>query len=187
MFSQPRTASQVADRIRQGVRVKFLLFHEPEPRPDGSAGRGCLSQRWPAPFTLDGLSFPTAEHHLMWRKAMLFGDHKRAARIMATDHPTEVVRIGRQVAGFDQRTWEAKRFEIAVAGSMAKFSQHPDLRAFLFGTGDRVLVEASRVDPVWGNGLSADDPRARQPDQWPGLNLLGFALMQARAALRTQV
>ena len=34
-----------------------------------------------------------------------------------------------------------------------------------------------------GIGLAADDPRAMQPGEWNGLNLLGFALMRARATL----
>jgi ribA/ribD-fused uncharacterized protein len=60
------------------------------------------------------------------------------------------------------------------------------LREFLLSTGDRVLVEASPVDRVWGIGLAADDPRAQSPAQWRGLNLLGFALMDARDGLRAQ-
>jgi predicted NAD-dependent protein-ADP-ribosyltransferase YbiA (DUF1768 family) len=48
-----------------------------------------------------------------------------------------------------------------------------------------VLVEASPVDAIWGIGLAADDPRASQPAQWPGLNLLGFALMAVRARLQS--
>jgi hypothetical protein len=64
-----------------------------------------------------------------------------------------------------------------------KFSQHPELRKFLLGTAGRVLVEASPVDRVWGIGLAQDDPRATKPAQWRGLNLLGFALMEARSRL----
>jgi hypothetical protein len=49
--------------------------------------------------------------------------------------------------------------------------------------GDRILVEASPVDRVWGIGLAADDPRAADPAQWQGHNLLDFALMHARDQL----
>ena len=55
--------------------------------------------------------------------------------------------------------------------------------AFRTRTGDAVLVEASPVDRIWGIGLAADDPRARDPSIWLGLNLLGFALMKVRAQL----
>jgi predicted NAD-dependent protein-ADP-ribosyltransferase YbiA (DUF1768 family) len=44
--------------------------------------------------------------------------------------------------------------------------------------------EASPVDRIWGIGLAADHEHAAQPSNWRGLNLLGFALMRARAMLR---
>jgi ribA/ribD-fused uncharacterized protein len=65
-----------------------------------------------------------------------------------------------------------------------KFRQNPDMLAFLRGTKDRVLVEASPRDRIWGIGLAADDERAQDPARWRGLNLLGEALMRARATLR---
>lgn len=72
-----------------------------------------------------------------------------------------------------------------VRGNIAKFGQHPELRDFLLSTRDRVLVEASPRDRVWGIGLSASDERATSPATWQGLNLLGFALMAARDGLQS--
>ncbi len=67
---------------------------------------------------------------------------------------------------------------------MAKFAQDPALAAYLQSTAPAVLVEASPRDCVWGIGLGAANARATQPAQWRGLNLLGFALMEARSRLR---
>jgi ribA/ribD-fused uncharacterized protein len=64
---------------------------------------------------------------------------------------------------------------------VAEFGRNAEL-----GTGEQVLVEASPRDRIWGIGLAADDPRAADPATWRGLNLLGFALMQARAELADQ-
>ncbi|MEH0819872.1 NADAR family protein [Micromonospora sp. CPCC 205739] len=166
--------------------MKYLCFWGHRPRRDGTVGAGCLSQWWPAAFTVGGRRFPTAEHWMMWHKAALFGDEEIGERILGAAHPHRAKALGRQVRGFDQATWEARRYDIVVAGSVAKFGQHDDLRAYLLGTGDRVLVEASPVDRVWGIGLAADDPRAEDPARWRGLNLLDFALMQAREALREE-
>jgi ribA/ribD-fused uncharacterized protein len=88
------------------------------------------------------------------------------------------------VAGFDEQVWDGHRYNIVVAGNLAKFSQHLQLCTFLLGTGERVLVEASPVDQVWGIGLGRDDPAVADPARWHGPNLLGFALMQVRARLR---
>jgi len=47
-------------------------------------------------------------------------------------------------------------------------------------------VEASPLDRIWGIGLAAGDERAASPQTWPGLNLLGFALMEVRHRLRAE-
>jgi ribA/ribD-fused uncharacterized protein len=183
---QPGTVEDLPHAVAAGQAVKYLFFWGHHPQRDGSVGPGCLSQWWPAAFTADGRTFATAEHYMMWRKAMLFNDHETAEQILSAPHPHRAKALGRQVHGFDQRIWEQHRYDIVVAGSMAKFGQHNDLRAFLLVTGERVLVEASPTDRIWGIGLAANDERAVDPAAWRGLNLLGFALMRARAMFRDQ-
>ncbi|MEU4239885.1 NADAR family protein [Actinoplanes sp. NPDC026619] len=175
--------SRVEDLIAVPEQRKYLLFWGHRPQRDGSIGAGCLSQWWPVEFTVDGVVFRSAEHYMMWRKAMLFGDTEMAARIVAAGHPRDAKMLGRGVAGFDEKIWVEQRFPIVIEASRAKFGQHEDLRTWLLGTGARVLVEASPTDRIWGIGLAAADPRAADPAQWRGLNLLGFALMRARADL----
>jgi ribA/ribD-fused uncharacterized protein len=170
--------------VTRGGKVKYLFFWGHQPAPDGRVTASCLSQWWGSPFTVDGVTFASAEHYMMYAKARLFGDAPVADRILAARHPAKAKALGRQVHGFDESVWAANRFDIVVAASVAKFGQNDDLRAFLLGTGKRVLVEASPLDRVWGIGLAADDERARSPDRWKGLNLLGFALMEARAAVQ---
>ncbi|MEV6279570.1 NADAR family protein [Nocardia sp. NPDC051832] len=182
-----RSAEELAAFLQRGGTVKYLKFWGHQPQRDGSVGPGALSQWWPAEFTVGGAVFRSAEHYMMWGKAMLFGDTEVAERVLAAKHPKQAKDLGRQVSGFDETTWNAERFGIVVAGSTAKFGQHPDLRDYLLRTGERVLVEASPVDRIWGIGLAADDPRAEDPSRWRGLNLLGFALMAARAELRAEV
>ncbi|MET9275372.1 NADAR family protein [Kribbella sp. NPDC003557] len=176
-------SEDLQQRIASGERVKFLYFWGHQPQRDGSIGPGCLSQWWPAEFTVDGVRYPSAEHYMMTEKARLFGDLAAVDRILAARTPAEAKNLGREVRGFDGEAWEAARFGIVVAGSTAKFGQDPALRSYLLNTGRRVLVEASPLDRVWGIGLAADDPRAADPAGWRGLNLLGFALMEARASL----
>ncbi|MGW4433139.1 NADAR domain-containing protein [Streptomyces tendae] len=171
-------------RVRAGARIKYLCFWGHRPRPDGSIGPGCLSQWWPSPFTVDGVQYATAEHWMMAGKARLFADAEAERRVLAAVHPAGAKKAGRLVRGFDEAVWERERFRIVVEGSVHKFASDPALRAFLLGTGGRVLVEASPVDRVWGIGLAADDEAAQDPERWRGPNLLGFALMAARERLR---
>jgi ribA/ribD-fused uncharacterized protein len=169
--------------VRAGARPKYLFFWGHQPLPGGEIGKPCLSQWWTAPFILDGDRYPTAEHSMMAEKARLFGDEETRARILKAPNPGAAKRLGREVRGFEESRWAEARFEIVVRGNREKFGQHPELREFLLGTGKRVLVEASPVDRIWGIGLAAADPRAEHPEQWRGLNLLGFALMEVRSLL----
>ncbi|RSM69129.1 DUF1768 domain-containing protein [Amycolatopsis sp. WAC 01375] len=183
MSGNPRSVAEVVRLQRSGSRVKFLFFWGHRPRRHGTIGPECFSQWWPARFTADGETFSTAEHYMMWRKAVLFDDAEGAARILGARHPREAKALGREVRGFVQGRWEDERYGIVLDGTIAKFGQHPDLRDFLLGTKNRVLVEASPLDAIWGIGLATDHPQVENAERWRGLNLLGFALGEARAAL----
>ncbi|MGC9498644.1 NADAR family protein [Streptomyces sp. WG7] len=172
------------ERVRAGARITYLCFWGHRPLPDGRIGPSCLSQWWPSPFTVSGVGYATAEHWMMAAKARLFEDAEAERRVLAADHPAVAKKAGRLVRGFDEAVWERERFRIVVEGSVHKFASDPALRAFLLNTGERVLVEASPVDRVWGIGLAADDEAATDPERWRGPNLLGFALMAARGLLR---
>ncbi len=75
-------------------------------------GKGCLSQWWPAAFTVDGVAYPSAEHYMMTAKAWLSGDAETEAQILAAPHPRAVKALGRQVRGFDEQRWAEHRFEV---------------------------------------------------------------------------
>ena len=124
---------------------------------------------------------------MMAQKALLFNDLEIFNQIIAAKSPAEAKALGRQVRQFDEATWNRQRSAIVVRGNLEKFRQHPDLQEFLLSTKERVLVEASPVDRIWGIGLAADSERAENPKQWQGLNLLGFALMEVRDLLRAPV
>ncbi|MFF8954520.1 NADAR family protein [Streptomyces sp. NPDC014894] len=171
-------------QVSTGERITYLHFWGHAPRRDGRIGASCLSQWWPSPFVVDGVRYATAEHWMMAAKARLFGDADAERLALDAAGPAQAKRAGRLVRGFDDRVWERERFGIVRAGSVHKFGARPELAEFLLGTGDRVLVEASPMDRIWGIGLAADDERAGDPARWPGLNLLGFALMEAREELR---
>ncbi|MET9447558.1 NADAR family protein [Streptomyces cinerochromogenes] len=169
--------------VRAGSRIRYLHFWGHRPRPDGRVGASCLSQWWPAPFVVDGVEYATAEHWMMAGKARLFGDAEAERGVLAAEHPAAAKKAGRLVRDFEESVWERERFRLVVEGSVHKFAAHDDLGLFLLNTGDRVLVEASPLDRIWGIGLAADDEAASDPERWKGLNLLGFALMEARERL----
>jgi ribA/ribD-fused uncharacterized protein len=181
--AEPLDHANLLARVEAGWAPKFVFFWGHSGRPGADVGKECLSQWFPASFIVAGEVYPTAEHYMMASKAELFGDTGTASQIRACSHPAEAKELGRHVRGFDDDLWRQHRFDIVATGSHAKFSQNPTLRAFLLSTGERVLVEVSPKDTIWGVGLGEEDPRARSPQEWRGLNLLGFALMHARARI----
>jgi ribA/ribD-fused uncharacterized protein len=162
----------------------YLFFWGHRPSPDRILTKTCFSQWWAGSFTVDGITYPSAEHYMMAGKARLFGDETTLAEILAAPSPDKAKSLGRKVKPFDNGLWEAERSPIVIAGNWAKFSQNPSLANFLLSTNQDILVEASPYDLVWGIGLPADHPDAIKPQNWCGLNLLGFALMVVRDRLR---
>ncbi|SFC74662.1 hypothetical protein SAMN05660479_02354 [Microbulbifer thermotolerans] len=177
-----RTKEELVEFVNYGNRVKYIFFWGH--KEDSKVTKACFSQWYESSFEIDGVRFLTAEHFMMAKKAELFDDIKSYNKIISSKNPGEAKRLGREVKGFDESVWIDQRFEIVVQANFAKFSQNEDLKSFLLATGNRVLVEASPVDRIWGIGLSADDEAAENPNRWRGLNLLGFALMEVRDRLR---
>jgi len=179
-----RSREDLLRAVAGGFRPRYLFFWGHRPLPSGQIGSPCFSQWWPAAFTVNGVRYPTAEHFMMAEKARLFGDEEVRAEILKASSPKRAKELGRQVRNFDEQAWVEARFRLVVAGNLVKFSQNAELGNYLIGTRDRVLVEASPADRIWGIGLAADSAQAMDPEQWAGLNLLGFALMEVRQRLR---
>ncbi|WP_373552981.1 NADAR family protein [Haliscomenobacter sp.] len=174
------------EKIQRNEPQKFLFFWGHQPSKEGEITASCFSQWWESsPFVVAGVTYTSAEHWMMAQKALLFGDQTSFDKIIVAKTPAVAKNLGRAVQNFDLALWKEKCFELVTAGNVHKFGQHPDLKTFLLNTQDRVLVEASPLDPIWGIGLAANDPKAQDPEQWKGLNLLGFALMAARDILRS--
>ena len=176
-----RSSLQAA--MDNGFTPKFLFFWGHRPQRPGQVDASCLSQWFPAHFKVGGVAYASAEHFMMAEKARLFGDDSKLSEILACSHPGEAKKHGRAVANFNQEAWAERRFQLVVQGNIHKFSQNPALAEFLLATGNRVLVEASPRDRIWGIGMSKNNPQAGYPQAWRGLNLLGFALMEARKNL----
>jgi len=178
-----RNIDELQRVIREGKKPTYFFFWGHQPEKDGKIGKSCLSPWWPASFTVDGLTYPSAEHFMMAEKARLFGDSATQEKIIAAASPSTAKQLSREIQGFDQKTWNKAKFEVVVCGNLHKFGQDKQLRTFLLSTAPRVLVGTTAVDSLWGIGLASTDVRTRHPEEWKGQNLLGFALMEARQRL----
>jgi ribA/ribD-fused uncharacterized protein len=122
---------------------------------------------------------------MMHQKALLFEDNEIAKLIMKESNPREQKKYGRMIKNFDKSTWDKNCLAIVYEGNLAKFSQNEDLKEEMLSTGNRIFVEASPLDNIWGIGLAEDTEGIDNPSFWLGLNLLGQALTLVKQEIRT--
>ncbi|KAJ6499557.1 hypothetical protein C8R47DRAFT_293400 [Mycena vitilis] len=135
------------------------------------------------------VEFLSNEHWMMLRKALLFADYDVAKEVLTISGTSKqdmaaVKALGRKVKNFDETKWVKYREGIVRQGTEHKFRQNDELRKKLFATGETTIVEASPFDRIWGIGVDEAKALSRK-DKW-GLNLLGYALMDARRKLREE-
>lgn len=121
---------------------------------------------------------------MMYHKAKLFGDKEIAAKILATNHPKDVKALGRQVSNFDKTVWEYNCDSIVIKGNLLKFSQNTKLLTLIQLHSDKIFVEASPYDLIWGVGLHESDDLILDSSNWKGQNKLGNALTTVAQLLK---
>ena len=157
--------------------MKIICFHNPEEE------NGYLSNWYLSYFKIGGKEFSSAEQYMMYRKAICFKDEEIAKKIMATQDVRLIKALGREVHNYVDSVWASQREEAVYEGLFAKFSQNPELKKRLLGTGDALLAECAVKDRIWGIGLSMNDPDRLDPSKWRGASLLGKTLMKVRETL----
>lgn len=130
-----------------------------------------LSNFYAHPVTLDGETYPTAEHAFQALKTLQPAER---LKVRETPTPYAVKRLGKRVTL--REDWDSLRFDVMERVVRAKFSD-PGLAARLRETGERELVEGNNWrDATWGCVRA-------QGGEWKGQNHLGKILMKVRAEL----
>jgi ribA/ribD-fused uncharacterized protein len=169
---------------KNGNNLEYIYFWGHHPKKDGSVSKSCFSQWWKSSFNVGHIKYLFMEQYMMAEKARLFEDKEIEEKIMSSNDPNEIKGLGRRVRGFDEGIWNNIKYSIVVNGNYNKFMQNEKLKSFLLSTEDKILVEASPYDNVWGIQMSEDDMDIKNPELWRGENLLGFALMEVRNEIR---
>ena len=155
---------------------KFLFFWQ-----------GIYSNWSAAPFVMSGHQFSNSEQAFMWLKAKFFGDEEVAAKILLDPTPNGVKALGRQVKNYNDVAWGTVREEKMYRACLEKFGQNHAMGAELLSTGNKILVEASPYDKIWGIGMAENDAGVEDKANWKGLNLLGEVLVKVRTTLRNEI
>jgi len=130
----------------------------------------------------NNLIFENSEQLFMYFKARFFHDEISAANIWHDGQDPKIAKkLGRGIINYDDKLWSCVRLGYMTISCYLKFSQNKELKQELLNTDQKILVEASPFDKIWGIGISAEDAAAGKP--WNGLNLLGESLMNVRKML----
>jgi ribA/ribD-fused uncharacterized protein len=183
----PYDVHELRERLHAGETFTYRHFYGHTPQKNGRLSNAVFSQFYTCRFEIDGQAYYWAEQWMMAGKARLFDDTTSLHKILGAHSPQECKQFGREVANYNNDMWNAARFDLVTKGNVAKFGQNEGLKAYLLETGNEILAEAAAQDKIWGTGLDRGDPLANDPLQWPGLNLLGFALIRAREILRSKI
>ncbi len=170
----------IQEKFDRGDNIEFQFFWGHTNKETSVINKSCLSQWFESPFVVENVTYLTAEHWMMAQKAKLFGDWKSHEKIIQSINAAKAKELGRCVLGYDEIIWNNTKFDIVKTGNIHKFNQNRVLGSFLIDTHDKVLVETSPSDVVWGIGLSENEPGCDNIYSWRGQNLLGFVLMEVR-------
>jgi ribA/ribD-fused uncharacterized protein len=131
---------------------------------------GEFSNFSPHPVELNGRVWPTSEHYFQAQK---FAGTEREEGIRQAKSPMIAARMGRSRDFPLRADWEAVKDDIMHEALLAKFTQHPRLKALLLATGEAQLIEHTRNDNYWADGGDGT-----------GKNRLGLLLMELRAQFK---
>jgi ribA/ribD-fused uncharacterized protein len=168
------------ESIKDGDEFLFFWGHQNDKK---EITKSCFSQWWPCVFKHDGIEYNSAEQWMMAEKARVFFDNVILEQILKSNDPKVIKELGRQITLFDEDVWNLRKYDAVYEGNLLKFSQDESLKSFLLNTENKVIVEASPYDKIWGIGMKQDEEGIINPKNWKGQNLLGFALMEVRTTL----
>lgn len=171
-----QTKQDIIARYNNGEKLEFVFFWG-----------GYLSNWFESCFEIEGVTYFCVEQYMMAMKAKTFNDTITLEKIMKSNDPKVVKQLGREVRNYDDTIWSKERLKVVYDGNYAKFSQNESLRNYILHTKDKVLVEASPFDAIWGVKLNKESPLIKNPNNWLGENYLGFTLMAVREELKKVV
>lgn len=155
-----------------------ILFEGPE------GDNGYLSNDYVCDFDVNGVTFPTMTHYMVYSKAKLFKDNATADRVLATADVETVKLLENGISGYNENIWVQNRETILYNGLKEKFSQDLILRGKLLATGMEQIGKTGLNDRIWGINLDAKDGKRLNKTNWRGMNLLGKNLMKLRIYIR---
>ena len=133
-----------------------------------------LSNFYPAPFTYNGILYPTSEHAYQAQKTSSFAEQRIASNLKT---PEDAKSWGKNVTIIP--SWDALKYDIMREVVYEKFVQNLVLADKLVATGDALLEEGNNWgDKTWGISPAGSGQ---------GSNMLGLILMSIRDEIKQEM
>lgn len=180
-YEQKYTVNNLIEKFNSKQQLDYVFFWQAD---KNVLSTGCFSQWQKSNFIVEDRHYSSAEQYMMGQKALLFNDFETMEKILSTTNPKQIKALGREVKNFNANEWDNAKYSVVLNGNFYKFTQNEEMLKILISTENKILVEASPFDKIWGIGLSEDEENVDNPNHWKGQNLLGFALMEVRDAIK---
>jgi ribA/ribD-fused uncharacterized protein len=162
------------------ITDKYVFFWKESPFCNFTKCKIKYNDPYMTDLSTDGITFTSSEQMFMWLKAKYFQDDDIAYLILNTNSPEEARKFGRYIRNYDDKKWDAVRYNYMLMAVTYKFVQNKDLRDILLDSkyDGKTFVEASPYDKIWGIGF--DENHAESDESNWGQNLLGTILNVVR-------
>ena len=133
-----------------------------------------------------------SEKPIMLCKAAAHGDEEAYFNITKADTPGDAKKLGRMVKNkegcFDDVLWREIECSVAFEVVFQKFSKTDKLRKILLDhAGDKtIFAEMTSKDVNWGTGMDIEADGCNIPANWPGSNMLGWAINEVADILKQE-
>ena len=161
--------------IRTPKQVSFLGFRCP------------LSNLYKCNFTYQDQTYTSSEQFIQITKASLFPGNDDLIKQMKGEHdPLQLKNLGKRVSNFNKKTWTEMAEGLLYNGLKQKFIENDYCLDFLDSTGEKLIVEASPSDRLFGIGRPITFEGLEDVQTHQGSNIQGNMLMNIRQELLYQ-
>ena len=117
-------------------------------------------------FVYNDTHYSSSEQLIQHQKALYFGDHQSATRIITSENPGDCKAIGTDIENFNKDHWDSVAKDICKPGIRQKFKQLSALMDVLINcTQNKKIVECAS-DSVWGTGVALGKPDCLNRNSW---------------------
>jgi ribA/ribD-fused uncharacterized protein len=138
-----------------------------------------LSNFAPCELQIFDQCFSSAEHANQWAKAIHLDKKDLAKKIKQAPHAGIAKQLSKSISVEESSNWEKLNVQVMKDILDAKFAQVEEFATTLLDTKGYFLTEGT-TDDFWASGLSPEISEMTSPMCYPGLNKLGYLLMEIR-------